>query len=132
MLTSQPTRLLIRVLLLRLWHSTNPMITRRSFRTVVPLLLLTTQAAADYMYGHVSQVEDNRFSISTRFFPKVGFGITDQTEFLCHRDRVPLKALRVGDLVDVDFRSTKHKWEAVRVKIRANKRDCSARSQGGP
>jgi hypothetical protein len=110
------------------------MIARRWFGTAVLILLLTTHAAADYMYGHVSQIEDNRFSISARFFPKVGFDITDQTAFRCHRERLPFKALRVGDLVDVDFRSTRHKREAVRVKIRAKKRDCAARSQsqGGP
>ena len=105
------------------------MITRRWFGTAAVLLLLTTHAAADYVYGEVSQIEDNRFSIRTRFFPKLGFDITTQTQFLCHKERIPFKALRVGDLVDVRFRSTKHKWEALQVKIRAKKRDCSARSQ---
>jgi hypothetical protein len=105
------------------------MIRPRWFGIVVALLLLTTHAVADYIYGEVSKIEDNRFSIRVRFFPQVGFDITDQTEFRCHRERLPLKALRVGDLVDVDFRSTKHKREAVRVKIRASKRGCSARSQ---
>jgi hypothetical protein len=105
------------------------MIRPRWFGIVVAPLLLPTHAAADYRYGEVSQIEDNRFFIRTRFFTTVGFDIMDQSEFRCHRERLPLKALRVGDLVDVDFRSTKHKREAVRVKIRANQRGCSARSQ---
>src|SRR5713226_5551894 len=105
------------------------MIARRWFGAAALLLLLTTHAAADYMYGYVSQIGDNHFSIRTRFFPEVGFDITDQTEFRCHKDRRLFKTLRVGDLVDVDFRSTKHKREAVRVKIRAQKQDCSSRSQ---
>jgi len=105
------------------------MISTRWFELSIALLLLTMHAEADYMYGNVSQVDDYGFSISTRFFPQVDFDITDQTEFRCNQERVPVKALRVGDLVNVDFHSTKHKWKAVRVKIRANKKDCSARSQ---
>ena len=105
------------------------MIARRWFETAVLLLSLTTHAAADYMYGHVTEVVDNYFSISTRFFPNVGFDITAQTQFRCHKARLLFKALRVGDLVDVDFHSANRKQEAVRVKIRASKRDCSARSQ---
>jgi hypothetical protein len=105
------------------------MIARRWFGTSVLLLLLTPHAAADYMYGYVSQIENNHFSIRTRFFPEVGFDITDQTEFRCHKERLHFKALRIGDLVDVDFRSTKRNWEAVRLNIRAKRADCSARSQ---
>jgi hypothetical protein len=105
------------------------MILRRWYGTAVLLISLTTHAAADYMNGHVTEVVDNHFSITTRFFPNVGFDVTVQTQFRCHKARLLLKALRVGDLVDVDFHSTKHRWEAVRVKIRASKKDCSARSQ---
>ena len=105
------------------------MFTRQGFGPAILLLLLTTHAAADYMYGYVNQIEDNHFSIRTRFFPEVGFDITDQTEFRCHKERLLFKTLRVGDLVDVDFRSTRHKRDAVRVKIRAQKQDCSSRSQ---
>jgi Domain of unknown function (DUF5666) len=105
------------------------MIARWWFGAAVLLLLVTTHAAADSIYGYVSQIEDNHFSIRTRYFPKVGFDISDQTEFRCHKERLPLRALRVGDLVDVDFRSSKHEWQAVRVKIRAKETDCSGRSQ---
>jgi hypothetical protein len=105
------------------------MIARRWSGATVLLLVLTTHAAADSIYGYVSQIEDNHFSIRTRYFPKVGFDISDQTEFRCRKERLPFRALRVGDLVDVDFRSSKHKWRAVRVKIRAKKTDCSGRSQ---
>ncbi len=105
------------------------MTARQWIGTSALLLLLTTCAAADYMHGYVSQIGDNRFSIRTRFFPAVWFDISRQTEFLCHHDQVPFKALRVGDPVEVRFRSTKQKWGAVQVKIRATKRDCSARSQ---
>lgn len=111
------------------------MIARRWFGTAVFLLSLTTHAAADYMYGHVTEVVDNHFSISTRFFPNVSFDVTNQTQFRCHKARLLFRALRVGDLVDVDFHSTNHKREAVHVKIRtSSKKDCSARSQfqGGP
>ena len=55
------------------------MIARRWFGTAVLLLLLTTHAAADYIYGRVTEVVDNHFSISTRFFPNVGFDVTNQT-----------------------------------------------------
>src|SRR5216684_8550422 len=103
------------------------MFTRQGFGPAILLLLLTTHAAADYMYGYVNQIEDNHFSSRTRFFPEVGFDITDQTEFRCHKERLLFKTLRVGDLVDVDFRSTRHKRDAVRVKIRAQKQDCSSR-----
>lgn len=96
------------------------------------LLLLTTCAAADSMHGYVIQTEDNHFSIRARFFPQVGFYVTTQTKFVCHKERVPFKALHVGDLVEVKFHSTKQEWEAVRVKIRAKKTDCSARSQVRP
>ena len=105
------------------------MIARRWFGTAVLLLSLTTHAAADYIYGRVTEVVDNHFSISTRFFPNIGFDVTDQTQFRCHKARLLFKVLSVGDLVDVDFHSTSHKREAVQVKIRASKRDCSARSR---
>jgi hypothetical protein len=107
------------------------MIARRWSVATMLLLALTTHAAADSIYGYVSQIEDNHFSIRTRFFPKVAFGISDRTEFRCHKERLPFSALHVGDLVDVNFRSSNHKWQAVRVKIHANKIDCSERSQSG-
>jgi hypothetical protein len=56
------------------------MFTRQGFGPAILLLLLTTHAAADYMYGYVNQIEDNHFSIRTRFFPEVGFDITSASE----------------------------------------------------
>jgi hypothetical protein len=103
--------------------------TRQWIGIQVMLLLLTTCAAADSMHGYVTQTEDNHFSIRARFFPQVGFDVTAKTKFVCHKERVPFKALHVGDLVEVKFRSTQQKWEAVLVKIRAKKTYCSARSQ---
>src|ERR1700687_637577 len=101
---------------------------RQWIGTTAALLFLTTCAAANHMHDYVIQIEDSHFSIRARFFPQVGFD-SAQTVFVCHKERVPFRALHVGDFVEVKFRSTKQKWEAVRVKIRAKIADCSARSQ---
>ncbi len=98
---------------------------RRALTRITILVLLGSLAAADSMYGHVTQVDANHLSIRARYYPHVSFTLTDQTEFLCHKQPVPVTALRVGDLVEVKFHPTKRVWEAVRVKI-----NCKRGAQG--
>jgi hypothetical protein len=93
----------------------------------IVLLLLAIPARADYVYGHVTKLEANRFSIRTRFHPNLDFKVSDQTQCLCRKRRVSFNNVRLGDLVEIDFRTTKDGWKAYRVKITAKEADCSAR-----
>ncbi len=102
---------------------------RRTLTRITIVVLLSSMAVADSMYGHVTRVEGKRLSIRARYYPNVSFMLSDRTEFLCHKQALPMTALRVGDLVEVKFHPKKQDWEALHVNIQCKRAECEARKR---